>query len=56
MISAPWRPKIKNMKSSYLINTKLSKHLNLLQNQHKMSQGTKTIIEVLAQCPLVAKN
>jgi hypothetical protein len=45
----PGGQKIEKLKLSYMNNTKLRKH-------HKMSQGMKTLIEVLVQCPLVAKN
>ncbi len=47
---------MKWVKLRCLSNTKLWKHLSLLQIQHKMSQGMKTIIEVHEQRPLVAKN
>ncbi len=48
MNSAPWWPKIENLKLSYMTNTKPRKH-------HRMSQEIKTITEVLVHCPLVAK-
>jgi hypothetical protein len=46
----PLVAKIGNLKFSHMIYSKLRKH-------HKMSQGMeKNFIEVLIQCPLVAKN